>query len=176
MKLAVNLFLSTVFLLLTSMTCYEEFDDCYEGKVDLLDYSISNANYEGKYPLKSDDSIKKEAYVIAFESDVIVYDRDSDTVIISAPESNKYVHIPYFSNVKNSGIKIYCNTDFDDNTPAGSDVTSYFKGDYIYNGTKRDYYYVLRQMPKAGIHSFNMKVELTNDSIIEKNTTPILLY
>jgi hypothetical protein len=146
---------------------------CDEGdseRTSLLGLVAVNLNNEGENPTYTEDSIKKEAFVIG-----LIYMTDgnkpSDTPIY-------FDNVPYESYINPKYEKIVCLTDFNDEYPAGFDVTNLF---IRYENTKNkisgiDALFVLTAVPSPGIHSFRISRTLDDGSEVRTETKPIKLY
>lgn len=156
--------LITLYVLLTATIC----EDVFEGPVfepKVVGIELENLDNSGMYSVVGDDSIRKEAYVIGVRFKVLEEANPDDTIYYS--ERHHYIAI--------KKQYIYCNTDFNDDVQAGSEVSDFFATQER-NSDKYNRLLILRKIPKAGIHSFRVKYELDSAKIIEINTVPIKLY
>ncbi|NDW17480.1 DUF5034 domain-containing protein [Dysgonomonas sp. 216] len=166
--LYIYLFLSFIFFLSSSTTC-EYFDD--NPSLLLIGVELVNINNEGKEMLISDDPIKKEAYVIGIKyiaSEAVDKDSIGNSFYV------KHSNFIYFANAYPEP-RIYCNNDFDEDYPAGSDISHlfWFSTKDILN---QNLLLILKKAPQKGIHSFKVVFDCHNNKVIENNTAEIELY
>ncbi|MDU1889701.1 MAG: hypothetical protein E6767_03345 [Dysgonomonas sp.] len=159
MKLKTSLLLSIIFILCNGMSC-DDGDESDHG--NLLGFQLVNLNNEGEAPFFSRGPIKKEAYAIG-----IIYFIDRE---------RKYDHLS-FENVEYGATgKIYCNTDFNHEYLAGSDISDIFIHSEKTDSAGVDALFLLKEIPQAGNHSFKIVYTLKDGTIIESSTEPIELY
>lgn len=169
MKRLFYFLLTVIFFLCTAMSCEEE----YITPMSLVDIELVNIDNSGENMVESDEAIRKEAYVIGLRylvSDNFKYSDGEPHFIHNAGLDENI----YIDNI-NSNPKIYCLSDFDSEHLAGSDITEFFTF-YTNNDSNQNMLLILRKAPHAGSHSFKVEFECTNDTIVSKNTTPVILY
>lgn len=153
----INVILGT-FLIFTSLAtqCEDEFPDPIP--VSLKSLEAFNVNNEGKEPFVTEDNIRKEAFMIglSYVSDTAV---DKYTYVIQPIKERKF----------------YCTTDFNEEYPAGSDISSFFmSAKYIPENLNEGY--VLLTIPSPGLHTFKMVFICEDGKIVECDTPPVNLY
>lgn len=157
-KVRLYFILSAIFILNVAMKC-EGWDDIEPPTVDISRVDIANVDNAGEKPFISSEPIKKEAYMLG-----VKYIGDTD---------DEVSYYAFKENVRSE--KIFCNTDFDAEHPAGSDVTRFFKKT-SYTPQGLDYAFLLRKVPQAGTYSFKIVSQISECKIFEASTEPVELY
>lgn len=155
MKICLKFIAVTFIWLSIAMTC--DYDDSMQIRIDGIE--SFNINNEGKSPFVTDSAVKREAFLIGIKW--ITKDRYEDSY------NTKLI------NIKQK--RIFCNTDFDENHPAGSDVSNYFKK-ARYTPYEIDEGFVLTTIPQPDIYSFKIVFICNDDIIFEYDTLPVNLY
>lgn len=180
MKLAIRICVVCIFVLCTATRCEEDDGEYTAMDVDLVEIELFNIDNSGRGPVLAKDSVKKEAYVVGVRYKVVDTQNADDT--IHYYNENK---VNYDKEViVNTDLipRIFTNTDFDEDHPAGSDVTDLFLSTDWHTGQSYDRMLILRKAPEAGIHSFKVSYTLLRDGIaqvvtsIDQDTSPIKLY
>lgn len=171
MKYYYSLAIAMIFVSLTAFYCEDTSHyDYIDNPVEMVDILAENLNFEGEEAFISDEPIRKEAFVIGVTYIV------EDTVDLG---QQKYPRpIAYSDRIyKDFTWKILCNSDFNNEYPAGSDVTKLFRVNtlnyYIPNEFKSSLF--LRGTPLEGEHSFTIQA-IFGDKTIETQTKPVRLY
>lgn len=168
MNMKIYYILSVLFLLNTGMSCEEDYETVFAELAKTESVNIDNT---GKNYIAGGDNIKKEAYMIGVE--FYWAEKNENGTIDDYKRISNY---DKFSNTDGE-VKIYCINDFDDDTPAGSDVTSYF-APYPLQKYSDGYGHLLalRRIPKPGVHAFRVVVQCYDDEEIVSETKPVTLY
>lgn len=153
-----------LFPLLTTVSCMEE-----QPQALLVGMDVCNLDNADVNMTISDRPIKKEAYVIGVKYRLKV--EGSEELQYFDPN---LVDAPIIANVKDNPL-IYCNNDFNEEYPAGSDITKFFTF-----GSRDDMglnlILVLKKAPAVGSHSFKIRFLCTDNTVVEQNTSPVNLY
>lgn len=157
MKLKAYLLLSVAFLLCTATSCPQDYD------VYILDMEVSNFDNSGADMFVSEEPINKNAYVIGINY-LVGFSKDDER-----PHrlSEDFYDEETIKNPLQS-IKILCNTNFNDEYPAGSEITNSFR---IVENKKlgQDILLILQAHPATGNHSFKVILNCSDGQIVEKD-------
>ena len=168
MKKIIYYLLFAVFILNTGMSC-EDVEDDDSNEIELAKVEAVNLDNTGKNFVTGGEEIKKEAYMIGIN--LYSAEKNEDGTIKGYLDVSNYYDLSASANV----LRIYCLTDFDGATPAGSDVTSFFQS---YPLSQRNYNEImaLRRIPEPGIHSFKVVITRHDETVIESVTEPVTLF
>lgn len=161
--------LIVLYFLLTATTCEDFSYESDYANVKLVGIELANLDNTGEFPVIAENSVKKEAYIIGIKYRVVTEIEPLDTVYY-----NRSIHYNknLIFNQYRDQIQIYCNTDFNTDHPAGSNITKLFT---ISEKYEYDKLLILRRAPQSGIHSFHMHYNLDSTKIIA-DTKPIKFH
>lgn len=160
------------------MSCEEDEAIVYEEK--LADVELSNIDFSDSMMRLAKDSIKKEAFVIGVRLMSIERFEEND---LNEPRFT--VKINDFLNTSGK-VRVYANTDFNAEYPAGSDVTHLFD---MYNPKRNwlntdnpvyfSYFLILKTTPEEGEYSFKIAYDFADEKenkTVYYTTSPVILY
>lgn len=165
MKFKFSVVLFLLFILCAATMCEYAGEEGKAYNIYLVGAEAHNLDNSGEYPVKSNDSIRKEAFVIGIRYKVVKETNLTDTLI-----DIRYRHDRSLKSVK---LNVFCNEPFN-NFPKGTNVTSLFS---VYDNN-RDYdkLLVLRTTPQAGEYSFDIECTPDSGEVIITRTANIKLY
>lgn len=177
-----------VYCILIAWICSATTCDCYESTPEYIEstlksISLYNINNEGEEPVVATISgVKKEAYILCIRVECENID----------PLVNETQYYMLANGIQN--IRIYTLTSFNENYPAGSDVSECFKpypillNNHLYdltlygtpikrlNDRGNTLYKALRTIPDPGAYQFRVEAELEDGQTIEQETEIVILY
>lgn len=182
------LLLSLLFLVFTAMTCDDDLPEVVKVTCTIDDVTLHHWNNAGESPKEpAEFKVPKEAYLL----EICV------SIEISEDESVSFDDGRYFSYVLSDEIKkisIFTDSAFNENFPAGSEITSCFynypktisdnqQSDYTANGQAISYVEQINQMykalltvPQPGEYRFRVVLTMESGETIERVSEPITLY
>lgn len=168
MKIKIYLSIALVFIACMATSCPEKEQDVYLIGIELLNFDNAGENM-----IESDEPINKEAFVIGIRYKVC-YTSDKEGKYPEYYSKDTYGDAKVITNLS-ANPKIICNNDFDEEYPAGSDVSKFFKF-----GTDKDInqdlLLILTTPPAPGTYSFKVVYHCSDNTVIEKNTNPVTLF
>lgn len=182
------LLLSLLFLVFTAMTCDDDEPiETVKVSCTIDDVTLHHWDNAGEYPKPAELKVPKEAYLL----EICV------STEISEDESVSFDDGSYLSYVLSDEIKkisIFTDAAFNENLPAGAEVTSCFynypktisdnqQSDYTADGQAISYveqinrmYKALLTVPQPGKYRFRVVLTMESGETIERISEPITLY
>lgn len=149
-------------------SCPEKEQDVYLVGIELMNFD--NA---GESMTESNESVSKDAFVIGVRYKVC-YTDDREGKYPEYYAQSSYGDPKIIINVS-SNPQIICNNDFDEDHPAGSDVTKLFKFGTD-KDVEQDLLLILTTSPAPGTYSFKVVYNCSDNTVIEKSTNPVTLF
>ena len=149
-----------IFLVVAMLSCaVEDVGDNWNDPVipvSLVGIEAINIDNSGEFPMVSNISIKKEAYMIGIKWITENMPSSEDDKFITGPiKEGQHLHSALGDRYSKA---IKCNTQFSANIPAGSYVSKFFKEiDRKYLPVDADEGFVLLVAPDPGQHSFRVE-------------------
>lgn len=167
MKMKFYLLPVLAFIIFTATSCPEE-----DGDVYLVNIEVVNLDNSGEDAYISEEPVNRNAFVIGVNY-LVGYTPPNEKKPFSFNKKFSYDNIVILNFPDNPTI--ICNEDFDEDHPANSDVTKFFK---ISTHNDRDYDMLLLLMepPVTGTYSFRVVFNCPNNVVIKKETEPVTLF
>lgn len=168
MKFKIYLSIALVFIVCMATFCHEDEQDIYLVGIELMNFDNAGENM-----VESDEPVNKNAFVIGVQYKVCnTNDKEGKYPLYYSQSA--YSHPETIANLQGNPT-IICNDYFDEEHPAGSDVTKFFKF-----GTDKDVrqslLLILTTPPASGTYSFKVIYNCSDNTVVEKSTNPVTLF
>lgn len=163
-------------LLLIMTSCPDDYNHPTK-RVFVHQIEVQNMDMSGPHPVENNTAISMKAYSIAL---VTMVSDEPKTEGISA-NLRPMINDEYHPSQTLESIELFCDRDFDDNYPAGSNIMEFFDKDnlptgrYDENAIRIDYFVMIKQPKNPGKYQFTIRYNF-EDEMIEATTKVIELY
>jgi len=166
MKVKFYLLPILAFMIFAATSCPED------RNVYLVNIKVENLDNSGEDVRISEEPINRNAFVIGVKYLVGNSPNDKDPYPYNKKPSYSNLMILNFP----GNPTVFCNDAFDEDHPADSDVTKFFK--FSASNSDGDYsmLLVLKEPPAAGTYSFRVVFDCPNNVVIRKDTEPVTLF